>query len=107
MRLFKLDDFTRGWFIGNFDPSVLKTEGFEIGLVTHKKGNIWLPHYHKEGTEYNLLIDGQMTLNGVTINKNDIFIIDKYEIAAPIFLEDCRVLVVKVPSIIGDKYNVV
>lgn len=107
MRVLHLDEFTRGWFIGNFDPSIIKTDLFEIGLLTHKKGEYWAPHYHKEAIEYNLLLDGQMELNGVAINRHDIFIIERSEVASPIFLEDCRILVVKVPSIIGDKYNVV
>ena len=37
------------------------------------------------------------------LNENDIFVIDKEEIACPIFLEDCHILVVKIPSVPGDK----
>jgi len=37
MKLHKLDDMVRGWFIGNFEPSVLKTKKFEVGILSHKK----------------------------------------------------------------------
>ena len=56
MKKFKIDEFHRGWFIGNFDPSVLKTDQFEVGLLTHTKGEHWPKHYHAIGTEYNVLI---------------------------------------------------
>jgi hypothetical protein len=47
-----------------------------------------------------------MLLNGETILPNDIFILERGEIAEPEFLEDCLVLVIKHPSIPGDKYVV-
>jgi hypothetical protein len=38
----------RGWFIGDFEPSVLKTKNFEVGVLIHKKGELWPKHFHKE-----------------------------------------------------------
>ena len=60
-------------------------------------------HYHRFIKEINFLVKGKMILNNLEINEGDIFIIDKNEIACPIFLEDCYIFVVKVPSVIGDK----
>lgn len=94
---------TRGWFIGNFEPSILKTKEFEVGLLTHSKGEYWAPHYHEFSDEYNLLISGKMIIQKKEINEGDIFVLKKKEIADPIFLEDCVVLVIKTPSIPGDK----
>ena len=56
MNVSKITDYHRGWFIGNFDPSILKTEHFEVGILTHKKGENWPAHYHKDSVEYNVLI---------------------------------------------------
>ena len=106
MTISNISEMTRGWFIGNFEPSILKTKDFEVGVMSHKKGEYWAPHIHKEAIEYNLLLDGLMNVNDVIIEPGTIFIFDKGEIARPIFLEDCRVLVVKSPSIPGDKYVV-
>ena len=53
-----------------------------------------------------LSIDPLATAMGVLCVSGDIFLIEKYEIADPEFLEDCKVLCVKRPSIIGDKYEV-
>lgn len=106
MKIFKLEDMFRGWFVGNFSPSSYTTDQFEVGVLIHKKGEYWRKHYHKLATEINCLIEGKMLLNNVEINKGDIFVIQPNEVAEPIFLEDCKLVVIKTPSVIGDKYEV-
>lgn len=106
MKTAKINDMIRGWFVGNFEPSVLKTDVFEVGILSHKKGEQWPKHIHKIATEYNVLIKGRMTICGETIEPGTIFTIEPFEIADPVFLEDCTVVVVKTPSVKGDKYNV-
>ena len=39
-----------------------------------------------------------------SLNEGDIFTLYPYEVANPEFLEDCTVLIVKTPSIVGDKF---
>lgn len=104
MKILKLSDMHRGWFVGDFEPSVLKTKAFEVGVLTHKKNEVWAEHFHAIATEYNVLLDGKMMINGIHIEPGDIFIIEPNESSAPVFFEDCRVLCVKTPSVIGDKY---
>ena len=106
METYRIEEFYRGCFIGNFNPSIHKTDQFEIGLLTHKKDEVWPSHYHKIATEFNLLVSGAMTLNDVQIKPGDIFVISPGEVADPKFLEDCKILVVKTPSIPGDKYEI-
>ena len=106
MKIHKLQDMVRGWFIGDFEPSVLRTKGFEVGVLTHKKGEYWAEHYHKIATEINILLKGDMSVNGIHINEGDIFVLEPNETAAPVFHEDCTVLCVKTPSVIGDKYSI-
>ena len=107
MKKHNLSDFWRGWFIGNFEPSVLKTEAFEVGYLFHLKGEHWPDHYHKLGAEYNLLVKGKMIMNDEIISEGEIFIMEPNEVASPIFLEDCYVVCIKTPSLPGDKYMVI
>ncbi len=107
MKINKIKNMHRGWFIGDFEPSVLKTKEFEVGILFHKKGESWPKHYHSIATEYNVLLSGRMTINGHEITPGIIFVLEQNEIAEPTFHEDCEVLCVKVPSVIGDKYEVV
>lgn len=96
----------RGWFIGDFDPSVYRTKDFEVGIIKHLKGETWPKHYHKAATEINCLISGKMIVQGKEITPGNIFIFEPMEIADPVFLEDCTIVVVKTASIKGDKYEV-
>lgn len=102
--IFKPKDFTRGWIIGDFKPSIFRTEQFELGILNHPKYQQWDNHYHKYADEINILLDGSMVLNNTPIHKGELFFIKKRQIACPKFLEDCKILCIKTPSIIGDKY---
>jgi len=106
MKVFKLADMHKGWFVGNFEPSAFKTELFEVGTTLHPKGSSWDVHYHKLATEITLLISGRMKLQGRILEGGDVFVIYPWEIADPEFLEDCHVLVIKTPSSTKDKYSV-
>lgn len=94
-----------GWFVGDFNPTAFKTDKFEVCYKKHPKGEKWPVHYHKIGTEINLLVEGKMRLQNRELVAGDIFILRPYEIADPDFIEDCTVLIIKTPSVPGDKFN--
>lgn len=104
MDLFKMSDMKGGWFIGDFEPSAYKTKEFEVCYKFHSKGESWDTHYHKRAVEINYLVQGKMLLQDKELNTGDIFILKPYEVANPVFLEDCTVLIVKTPSITNDKF---
>lgn len=99
-----IDSFVRGWFIGDFEPSILRTKTWEMALLKHSKGEKWDFHYHSQADEVNVLLSGRMMLNGHEIRARNVFTIPKKQIACPLFLEDCVVLCIKTPSVIGDKF---
>ena len=100
------NEFIRGWFIGDFFQSIIKTNKYEIGLLTHNKNEIWDFHYHKEADEINFLLEGRMIINENILEKNSLFIIQKNQITCPKFLEDCKIICIKIPSVPSDKYIV-
>jgi len=104
MQFDNIESFFRGWYVGNFEPSILKTDEFEVGLLTHSQGEKWPKHLHKIVTEINLLVEGKMIIGGREISSGDIFVIFPNEVAEPEFLTDCKLVVIKTPSIPGDKY---
>lgn len=106
MEVRRIEDMTGGWFVGNFDPSALRTPDFEVGYKFHPKGEKWDKHYHKKGVEITYLIRGKMQIQNKILTSGDIFIIFPNEVADPVFLEDCEVVIVKSPSVVGDKYIV-
>ena len=104
MKTGKLSDTYRGWVIGDFEPSLLRTKDFEVGILKHPKGEIWPAHYHKLATEYNILISGTMKLCGIELMPGDTFVLEPGEVADPTFHEDCTIVCIKVPSDTKDKY---
>lgn len=106
MKVSKLSDTTRGWIIGDFEPSLYKTKDFEVAIMHHPKGQQWGAHYHKIATEYNVLLSGSMKICDTELVAGDIFVIEPYEIADPVFHEDCVIVCVKVPGDSKDKYKV-
>lgn len=103
MNVQHLRDFHQGWVIGDFHPSLLQTQAFEVGVKHHPKGESWPTHTHQVLTEYNILVSGAMTLQGVHLTTGDVFTIHPGDVADPVFHEDCIVVCVKVPSVKGDK----
>ena len=87
-----------GWFVGNFEPSMHK-DNFEVSYKVHRKGESWPIHYHTKVKEINLLIRGKMIIQGENLKSGDIFVLEPYEIADPVFLEDCEIVCVKNQSI--------
>ena len=106
MDILKGKDMIGGWFVGDFEPTAYKTCGFELAYKTHAKGEKLDSHYHKIATEINYMVKGEMILSGTLLKEGDIFIIHPNEVATPEFLTDCEMVVVKVPSVKGDKYIV-
>lgn len=100
------ENFTGGWFIGDFNPSAYKTKDFEVCYKIHEQYEKWPIHYHKIATEINYLMKGKMMIQGKQLNAGDVFIIEPNEIADPIFQERCEIIVVKVPSVKDDKYTI-
>jgi quercetin dioxygenase-like cupin family protein len=106
MNVTKLSSYTKGWIIGDFEPSIFRTKDFEVAVTKYKKDYKKPPHYHKECIEYNVLIEGRVTIQGTELNPGDVFVFEKGDVADPIFHEDCTFVCVKVPSIPTDKYEV-
>lgn len=98
-----INNMFKGWFIGDFEPSVYRTSQFEAGFKEHKAGEFYERHYHKEVTEINFLVYGSMQMHNKKLTKGDIFVVSPYEIADPIFFEDSGVICIKVPGKINDK----
>lgn len=101
-----ITNYTRGWYVGDFTPSIHSTPQFEVGLLIHKKGEAWASHFHKKAREINLLIEGKMLMHGIELVAGQLFVLEPWEIADPVFLEDCKVLVIKTPSVKDDKYEI-
>lgn len=104
MEKFNLSDMISGWFIGNFEPSLFKTNEVEIAVKNYKKGDFENSHYHKIATEFTVIINGEVEMNGSCYKSGQIIKI-KPNISTDFkALTDVTTVVVKLPGAINDKY---
>lgn len=101
-----LDDFFRGWFIGNFDPSLFKTDDVEVAVKRYKEGDSEPLHYHKISTEYTVILHGSVKMNDTVYNDGDIVVVEPNEQVKFDALTDVTTVVVKTPFSKNDKFIV-
>lgn len=104
MKTAKLEDMIKGWFVGNFEPTLLKTNDVEVAVKEYKKGDKEEKHYHKLATEITVIVSGKVKMNGVVYSKGDIIVIEPNEATDFEALEDTVNTVVKLPGANDDKY---
>lgn len=107
MQVFNHSEMKGGWFVGNFDPCVFKTESAEVGVKSYKAGETNAMHYHKHSTEVTMIISGECRMGDYTLNAGDIMVIEPDEESDFEAITDCTLVVYKSASVAGDKYNVV
>ena len=100
----KLDDFKLGWIIGDFEPALYKTKDIEVGVKYYEPLVKEPKHLHKIATEYTIILEGRVKVNGIEYSKGDLIKIDKNQISEFETIEKTITLVVKSPSAPGDKY---
>jgi quercetin dioxygenase-like cupin family protein len=106
MKLNKLNEMFKGWIVGNFEPSLYKTNDFEVAVKKYKAGDKDEKHYHKVATEITVVVSGMVLMNGVTYNSGDIITIEPGEATDFEALSDSVTTVIKVPCVKDDKYIV-
>ena len=106
MKKEKLDNFLRGWVCGNFDPALIKTENFEVGIKYFKAGDSEATHYHKLATEITVVISGEVEMNSVRYFAKDIIILPPNENSTFKALTDAITVCIRDGSFKNDKYEV-
>lgn len=99
-----IKNFTRSWFIGNFEPSLLKAN-FEVQARFDKKGSKHGRHFHKQTTEYVVQLGGKHKVDGIVYGDGDMFIVSPYRSVDYECLEDGYTVCVKDKSIPTDKFE--
>ena len=105
MKTVKLEDMIKGWFIGNFEPTLLRTNDVEVAVKSYNKGDYEEKHYHKIATEITVIVSGKVKMNGIEYSKGDIVVMEPNEATDFECLENgTQNVVVKLPGANDDKY---
>ena len=100
----RLDDMTRGWFIGAFEPTILKTSACEVAIRHYQAGDREAAHYHRIAHEVTAVVSGRIRMFGAGWSAGDIIAIEPNETTAFEALTEAITVVVKTPSAPDDKY---
>ena len=103
MKLSNLSEFTNGWFLGNFNPSLFESEHFEVCVKNFKKGDVEAAHFQRVATEVTVILFGSVRMGNHFLQVDDILTIYKDEVCDFEALTDCKVLGIKFPSLPNDK----
>jgi uncharacterized cupin superfamily protein len=104
MQKSELKNMINGWFIGNFEPTLYKTNDVEVAVKEYKAGDTELRHFHKIATEFTAIIAGEVVMNGQKYVAGDIIKINPGESTDFIVIQDTKSVVVKIPGVSNDKY---
>jgi len=100
----KLQDMFKGWFVGDFNPSLLRTDACEVAVKSYKAGDSEELHHHKLATEVTLILSGRVRMCGKEWGEGDIVVLEPGEATDFVALTDAVNVVVKTPGAKNDKY---
>lgn len=104
MKHHRLDDMTKGWFVGAFAPTAHDTANCEVAVKHYQSGDHEAAHHHKIATETTLVLSGQVRMVGREWHAGDIIVLEPGETTDFQALSDAVTVVVKVPGCLNDKY---
>jgi quercetin dioxygenase-like cupin family protein len=106
MKTFNYNEMIKGWYVGSFTPTALKTNACEVATKFYKAGDYDSKHYHKIATEITHIISGLVEMNGIPHKAGEVIVIEPGEATDFRVIEDTITVVVKVPGAENDKYLV-
>ena len=101
----RLEDFTKGWFVGNFTPTLLATDAVEVAVKRYQAGDREAAHHHKVATELTAIVSGRVRMSGQEIGPGEVIRIAPGQSTDFTALTDTVTVVVKLPCVKGDKYE--
>lgn len=101
-----LNEMVGGWLVGDFEPSCARTAAFEVACKHYPAGATEDAHVHRIATEITLIASGRACMNGLMLTAGDILILEPGEPAEFRADEPTTTVVVKFPSVVGDKHAV-
>jgi hypothetical protein len=105
MKVHRLDDMTRGWFVGDFEPTLFRTDAVEIAVKRYAAGDAEERHVHRVATELSAVVAGSVRIDGRDLAAGDIAVLEPGEPSDFLALTDAVLVAVKLPAVPGDKYS--
>jgi hypothetical protein len=100
----RLDEMVRGWFVGDFEPTVERSTQVEVAIKHYAAGDAEERHVHRIASELTAVVSGSVRMDGAELHAGDIVRIPPGRPSDFLALTDAVVVAVKLPAVAGDKY---
>lgn len=104
MKSANLNEMTKGWFVGDFSPTLYSTRHCEVAVKSYSAGDKEQKHFHKIATEITVIVSGRVRMAGREWGPGDIVLLEPGEATDFEALTDTVNVVVKLPGAKDDKY---
>lgn len=104
MKVSLISEMKGGWFVGNFEPTLYKTNHTEVAVKEYRAGDYGERHYHKIATELTVIVRGIVKMNDIEYAEGSIIVMEPGEKTDFLAVTDTITVVVKVPGANNDKY---
>jgi hypothetical protein len=104
VRVAKLDEMVKGWFVGAFQPTAYSTEACEVAVKHYAAADKEAMHRHLVATEITLILSGRVRMMDRECSEGDIVVLSPGEASDFEAITDCATVVVKIPGALNDKY---
>jgi mannose-6-phosphate isomerase-like protein (cupin superfamily) len=105
MKVARLNDMTKGWFVGNFSPTLYASEAVEVAVKYYRAGDHEGRHSHRVATEITAVVSGEVVMCGQSFLAGDIVVLEPGDSTDFTAVTDAVTTVVKLPCVAGDKYE--
>lgn len=102
----KLSNMTRGWFVGDFEPSIYRTNDAESAVRVLEKGYCEQAHFHRAAVKVIVVLSGKLYMFGKEWNEDDIVVFEPGDVSSIKALQDSKIIVMMLPGIKNDKVYV-
>ncbi len=104
MQFAHLSEMVKGWFVGDFSPTLHKTSEVEVAIKHYRSGEIEEWHVHRIATEITAVVSGRVRMGGRELGPGAMIRLEPGEGTDFVALEDSVTVAVKLPCVAGDKY---
>jgi hypothetical protein len=104
MRLDHLERMVKGWFVGDFEPTLYRTRDVEVAVKRYEAGDHEALHHHAIATELTAVVSGSARMAGCELGPGDIVVLEPGDVSDFTALTDVTTVAVKIPGVPNDKY---
>ncbi len=104
MKSYKIDSMKGGWVVGDFVPTVWRSQEIEVAVKHYAAGQIEPAHHHKIAEEMTVIASGKVKMCERIFETGDIICLEPGESTSFEAIESTITVVVKRPSVANDKF---